>query len=171
MSYSKGQLEALWLKAGGPRASAGLAAAIALAESSGNPNAENHNTNGTIDRGLWQVNSIHGAQSTFDILANAQAAVAISNGGTNFGPWTTYNTGAYKPFLGASTGSSSLPSNLTGAGAASSSSSTPTSGGGFAATLESNGIKAFLYLGLLAGGVAMLWYGTKTGLQPAKAAS
>src|ERR1044072_4069643 len=36
-----------------------LAVAIALAESGCNPAALGHNTNGTTDRGLWQINSIH----------------------------------------------------------------------------------------------------------------
>jgi hypothetical protein len=73
-----------------------MAASIALAESGGNPNAiNNNNPNGTIDRGLWQINSVHGSQSTLDPLANARAAVAISHGGTNWRPWcTAWSNGA-----------------------------------------------------------------------------
>jgi hypothetical protein len=97
--FSKAQLEALWVQYGGSRASAHIAAAIALAESGGDPNSENHNANGTIDRGLWQINSIHGAQSTFDIAGNVRAAIAISSNGRNWIPWTTYNTGAYRQFM------------------------------------------------------------------------
>jgi Lysozyme like domain len=169
---SKGQLEALWVKAGGPRASAGLAASIALAESAGNPNAENHNTDGSTDRGLWQINTVHGSQSTFDILANAQAAVAISNNGTNFSPWVTYKTGAYKSFLGASAGPTALPAGTSSSTSTSSSSPSSSAGSGaFSGTLEQLGVKALLYVGMIGGGAALLWYGTKSGLQPAKAAT
>lgn len=89
MSYSFTQLEDLWKQAGGNAAYAAMAAAIALAESGGDPQSTNHNTNGTVDRGLWQINSIHGAQSTYDVMSNARAAVAISNNGSNWKPWCT----------------------------------------------------------------------------------
>jgi hypothetical protein len=97
---TKRQLEQLWVQQGGNPSAAPMAAAIALAESAGNPNAENHNTNGSTDRGLWQVNSIWGALSTFSPTGNARAAIAISKNGTNWSPWTTYKTGAYQQFLG-----------------------------------------------------------------------
>lgn len=96
--YSFAQLEGLWIQAGGDRASAPIMAAIALAESSGNPAATNKNTNGTIDRGLWQINSVHGNLSTFDPLANAQAAVKIKKS-QGLNAWVTYSTGAYRQFL------------------------------------------------------------------------
>jgi len=98
-AYTFAQLEQIWIMAGGNPASAPMAAAIALAESAGRPGATNDNTNGSIDRGLWQINSVHGAQSTYDIMANARAAVAISANGASWHPWTTFTTGAYKQFL------------------------------------------------------------------------
>jgi lysozyme-like protein len=86
--YTFAQLKNLWVQAGGSAASSTIAAAIAMAESGGNPDSINTaNSNGTIDRGLWQINSIHGSQSTLDPLANARAAVAISKGGTDWRPW------------------------------------------------------------------------------------
>jgi hypothetical protein len=85
--------------AGGPATSAAIAAAVATAESGGNSTATNYDSNGSVDRGLWQINSIHGAQSTFDVMGNARAAVAISNKGTNWQPWTTYTSGAYLQYL------------------------------------------------------------------------
>lgn len=97
-SYSFRQLEELWIAAGGKRLEAPYAAAIALAESKGNPNAENHNQNGTVDRGLWQINSVHGSLSTTDVAANAKAAVRI-NKESGWSPWVTYKTGAYKAYL------------------------------------------------------------------------
>lgn len=89
------KLERLWDQAGGNPAQAQMAASIAMAESSGHPDATDNNTNGTTDRGYWQINSIHGAQSTYDPQGNARAAVQISGNGTNWSPWVTYQTGAY----------------------------------------------------------------------------
>jgi cell wall-associated NlpC family hydrolase len=88
-------LEALWTSAGGSRAVAFTAAEVAMAESGGRQYASLHNTNGTTDRGYWQVNSVHGSLSTFAALANARAAVLLSSDGTDWTPWTTYNSGAY----------------------------------------------------------------------------
>lgn len=79
-----------------------IAIAVALAESGGKTDATNQNSNGSIDRGLWQINSVHSqynASQLFQPAYNAMAAVQISNLGTNWQPWTTYNTGAYQQFL------------------------------------------------------------------------
>jgi hypothetical protein len=89
-------LEALWESAGGSPGAAFTAAEIAMAESSGQQYATMHNTNGTTDRGYFQINSIWGALSTYDAAGNARAAVQISRDGTDWGPWTTYQTGAYQ---------------------------------------------------------------------------
>lgn len=88
-TYTYGELEQLWIQAGGNPAAAPIAAAIAEAESGGNPNAAPVNTNGSTDRGLWQINSVHGSQSTFDPLGNAMAAVQISQNGATWAPWCT----------------------------------------------------------------------------------
>jgi hypothetical protein len=88
-------LEALWESAGGSAGTAFVAAEIAMAESSGRQYAALVNTNGTTDRGYWQINSTHGALSTFDAAGNARAAVLISAHGTDWSPWVTYQTGAY----------------------------------------------------------------------------
>lgn len=95
-------LAQLWIDAGGSPALANTMAAIALAESSGQVGATNKNSNGTTDRGLWQINSSHSQfnsqQLLTDPLYNAQAAVAVfkSQGLT---AWSTYNSGAYRNFL------------------------------------------------------------------------
>lgn len=96
---SYGQLEGLWITEGGDPNDAQEAAAVAEAESSGNPLAQNKNTDGSIDRGLWQINSIHGKLSTFDEAQNTMAAIKISSNGSNWHPWATFNTGAYKKYL------------------------------------------------------------------------
>lgn len=78
-----------------------VATAIAFAESSGNIHARNHNPNGTWDYGLWQINSVHGMTRSylFDASNNADAMVEISSAGTNFHPWSTYGSGAYKKHM------------------------------------------------------------------------
>lgn len=103
-----------------------IAVAVAKAESGWDAHAV-----GDIDRGaggrtvagaqstgLWQVhfepgrddaNSARQPRSNFDPAFNARSAYAISGGGTNFGPWSTFdasakhpkNNGAYKAHLSA----------------------------------------------------------------------
>lgn len=99
-ALSPAQIANVWVSNGGKsdKATVAIAVAVALAESGGDPNNTNHNTDGSTDRGLWQINSVHGAQSTYDLNANAKAAVAISGNGSNWGPWTTYTSGRYKQF-------------------------------------------------------------------------
>lgn len=89
-------LERLWEQAGGSHAEAFMAAEIAMAESSGRQYAVNTNGGASTDRGYWQVNSVHGALSTFDAGGNARAAVLISHDGTDWSPWVTYNENLYQ---------------------------------------------------------------------------
>jgi lysozyme-like protein len=117
-----GQIRSLWTRAGGSAAAQNTAAAIAMAESSGDPGASNRNSDGSVDRGLWQINSVHGALSTFDRMGNARAAVRISGNGRNWRPWTVFRSGAYKRFLssagggtvGSVVGSAGKPTGYTG---------------------------------------------------------
>jgi hypothetical protein len=90
-TYDCAGLEELWGAAGGNPAAAFTAAEIAMAESGGNPDA----VSPTDDYGLWQVNGSHGPLATLNPQANARAAVQISGDGTNWSPWTTFETGAY----------------------------------------------------------------------------
>jgi len=85
------QLESLWEQAGGSPSAAFTAAEVAMAESSGQQYATDDNTNGSVDRGYWQINSTWGSESTFDPIANAKAAVSISGDGTNWSPWVTFD--------------------------------------------------------------------------------
>lgn len=79
------------------------AVAVALAESSGDSAAVGKNADGSRDRGLWQINDrAHPEVSdacAFDPSCNARAAYTISNGWTDFTPWTTYISGAYQQYL------------------------------------------------------------------------
>lgn len=90
------------------------AIAVCLAESGGRPNAENRNGNGSIDYGLWQINSVHSKTFTgnykgytdlwpnrYEPVTNTIMAKAIwTDAGGSFSPWSTYKSGAYKKFLG-----------------------------------------------------------------------
>jgi hypothetical protein len=56
----------------------GLMARYAQGESSGDPDARNVNTNGSVDEGLWQINSVHGFPGDLtDPLVNAKAARSV----------------------------------------------------------------------------------------------
>lgn len=132
VNYNYAQLEGVWIQAGGSAQTAAMAAAIAMAESGGNSAAQDLDSNGTVDRGLWQINSVNGSQSTFDVMGNARAAVAISNNGTNWNPWTTFTSGKYRQFLQSGVAPDmTAPLNGTGAAAGT---------GATAATLESCGV-------------------------------
>jgi LysM repeat protein len=86
-------LEKLWEEGGGSAAEAFTAAEIAKAESGGRQYA----LSPTNDYGYWQINGSHGpAEATFNALGNARAAVAISDNGRDWYPWTTYTSGAYR---------------------------------------------------------------------------
>lgn len=94
------QLRALASSVGFPDDQLDTAAAIAMAESGGDPNA--YNTEGSY--GLWQIfisaHPNYDTQSLFDPTYNAQAALAISNNGTNWKPWTTYGYDRSMHFVG-----------------------------------------------------------------------
>jgi len=95
-SLSCSGLEALWKSVGGSPGTAFMAAEIARAESGGQQYATDNDGNGTVDRGYWQVNSIHGALSTYDPAGNARAAVELSDDGRDWSPWVTFQTSAYE---------------------------------------------------------------------------
>lgn len=101
---------------GFPKSVAPVAAAIAIAESGGKTDVVSKpNTNGTVDYGLWQINSSHTALLASgkwsDPNDNAVMAYTLyKNAGNKFTPWTTFNDGAYKKTLK----DNILPDSLTG---------------------------------------------------------
>lgn len=108
-----GQLEQTWIQAGGNRGLAPLMAAIALAESSGDPEATNPtDNNGTqTSWGLWQISDGTHNMPSADILTplgNARAAVAKYRT-QGLSAWGTYDSGAYKVFYRGSVPPSQLP--------------------------------------------------------------
>jgi LysM repeat protein len=90
-TYSCSSLEQLWEQAGGNSADAFMAAEIAMAESSGNPNA----ISPTDDFGLWQINASNGSLATLNPLQNAKSAIDLSDNGASWDAWTTFTSGAY----------------------------------------------------------------------------
>jgi hypothetical protein len=97
-------LQRLWINAGGPKDVAPVAAAIALAESGGRPDALNPNDNGGTQSsfGLWQISTgTHRPPSPnwASPAENAKLAVAKYKGAGGFSPWGTFATGIYKKFL------------------------------------------------------------------------
>lgn len=101
-TLSFGQMKQLALNAGFTGSSANTITAIAMAESSGNPNAIAYNDGGKgyNSYGLTQINGVHpNAASATDPQTAFNMAYTLSNGGTNFQPWSTYNSGAYAQYL------------------------------------------------------------------------
>jgi Lysozyme like domain len=111
--------------------------AIATAESGLRTDAQGHNT-GSVDRGVLQINSYWHAEvpdaCAYDPACAFRQAYRISNGGTNFTPWTTYTNGAYRAYLSSST-------NTIG-----SSSTIPASSGSWQASLTVMGEKVAIFL-------------------------
>lgn len=97
------QIENVWTKNGGSKKLAPVMAAIALAESGGYTQAKHKNSNGTIDQGLWQINSsnfrIYKGHNIYDVNVNAHAAKRLAEGGKGLDNWVTYTTGAYLKYL------------------------------------------------------------------------
>jgi len=107
-------LRELLAKAGFSGSALDTAEAVARAESGGNARAHNPNA-GTGDNsyGLFQINMLGAMgpqrraqfhlsanEDLYDPEVNARVAYAMSNGGTNWSPWSTFKNGAYRAFLG-----------------------------------------------------------------------
>lgn len=105
--YDFTECMALWIRAGGPPGVAPVAAAVALAESGGNPDAHCLNCAGVAEdsRGLWQINvgpnanPQYRSHNLYDPMTNARAAVAIFKGRRrSFSAWSTYTSGKYQQY-------------------------------------------------------------------------
>lgn len=97
------QLESVATQGGFPQSMAPLMAAIALAESSGNPNSTNPtDNNGTqTSWGLWQIslgNHNEPAPNWNDPVENARLAYGKWKS-QGLKAWGTYDTGIYKKYL------------------------------------------------------------------------
>lgn len=109
------QLQQLALSAGFVGNDAAIAAAIAMAESGGNPSALCNSCAGVREYsvGLWQVNIYAWPRWTaaqlYDPTTNAQAAYTIWQTAGGFRPWSTFTSGAYLRYY------KPLPGGLSGA--------------------------------------------------------
>jgi hypothetical protein len=137
-----------------------LAAAVAMAESRGNTCASNTNTDGSIDRGVFQINSVNGSLSVYGLKQNVANAFKISHGGRDWSPWTTFKNGAYRQFINRH---AHVPKNLrppgmaggTGHGAQTS------SGGGAidSAAHKSAALSALVWILFVLGGAGLVLFG------------
>ena len=87
------------------------ALAVAMAESSLKSDADNFNDDGSVDYGLFQINSIHKPPTMSDFVwktrmltpqLNVNEAYRIYQGSgdsRNFAPWVAYTNGRYKRYL------------------------------------------------------------------------
>ena len=79
------------------------AVAVMTAESGRYVEAWHDNVNGSQDRGLYQINSIHDAsispQQAYKAIPNAQYAFKLSKEGTDWDPWYAYVNGAHKKYI------------------------------------------------------------------------
>ncbi len=101
---NKEEIKSLWTGNGGSAGTAAIAAAIALAESSGRTQVTSHNPDGGTNVGLWQLDTRgagagHTIEQLQDPATNARVTIMKSANGSNWGPWETWHTGAYKKYL------------------------------------------------------------------------
>lgn len=73
--------------------------AVMTSESARYVGAYNENDNGSTDRGLFQINSVHDDQispeDAFKAIPNAAYAYKLSNEGQNWSPWAAYGGSRY----------------------------------------------------------------------------
>lgn len=98
-TYDYDALRSLAASAGLSGPDRDIAAAVALAESGGNPQA----VSATGDYGLWQINARSWPQFTRAELltpaGNARAMAIVRRSGRGWGHWTTYRNGSYQKHL------------------------------------------------------------------------
>lgn len=76
-----------------------VAVAVCLAESQGYDHAVNTNPDGSTDRGIWQLNSVHKNITDFiaydPIAATDEAYGLFKSRGDSFDDWAAYKSGVY----------------------------------------------------------------------------
>lgn len=81
------QVENYWIQAGGNPQAAAMAAAVADASSGLNPAITRTNPDGSTSVGLWLLPQNGSPPGSTDPLANARAAIQLSNNGTDWQQW------------------------------------------------------------------------------------
>jgi hypothetical protein len=78
------------------------AVAVMCAESGRYVGAWHDNTDGSTDRGLFQLNTVHHDitdEDAYSAKPNAVYACELSKHGSDWSPWSAYNSGAYEKFV------------------------------------------------------------------------
>ena len=101
---TKEQIAALWKGNGGSASTAKVAAAVAMAESSGRTGVTSPNPDGGTNVGLWQldtkgVGAGHTIEQLSDPATNCRITIMGSANGTNWSRWEAWTSGRYKKFL------------------------------------------------------------------------
>lgn len=81
------EVENYWIQAGGNPQAASMAAAVADASSGLNPKASRTNPDGTQSVGLWLIPANGTPVGSTDPMANARAAVQLSQNGADWQQW------------------------------------------------------------------------------------
>jgi hypothetical protein len=103
-TLSKDQIKQLWTSNGGSERTANVAAAVALAESSGRTGITSPNPDGGTNVGLWQldtkgVGAGHTITELQDPTMNARITVMATVNGTKWSQWAAHANGAYRKYL------------------------------------------------------------------------
>lgn len=98
---SMSQIASYWISAHS-KDNCQTAVAVAMAESRGDCSAQYVNGPGSIDRGLWQINSKYHPECSdscaYSCSCNAQCAVSVWQG-SGWNAWNTYKNGLHRPYL------------------------------------------------------------------------
>lgn len=81
------EVENYWIQAGGNPQAAAMAAAVADASSGLNPASSRSNPDGTESIGLWLIPKNGMPTGSTDPMANARAAIELSQNGTDWSQW------------------------------------------------------------------------------------
>lgn len=109
MALSPEQIGQLMISVGFPRNVVPTGIAIALAESGGDATiVGGPNSNGTYDYGLFQINSVHSSLLSQYDWRNPRDNTIMAyeiwrDAGKSWHPWATYDSGAYRKYLGQAT--------------------------------------------------------------------
>lgn len=112
-SLTSDQVAQLMRNAGFPESVIPTGVAITEAESSWQTGNCNPNDPNGGSFGLWQINGIHFLSGTtmqcaFDAQCSTNYAFQLSNGGQDWNPWGTFTSGAYRQFLGNTSGNTQV---------------------------------------------------------------
>jgi hypothetical protein len=104
-TLTKDEIKLLWTQNGGSPGTAAVAAAVAMAESSGRTGVTSPNpVDGGTNVGLWQldtrgVGAGHTVAQLQDATTNARITIMGSANGTNWSHWEGYTSGRYRKYL------------------------------------------------------------------------